>query len=97
MIRPTLRRLSVLALILALSLVLAAPAGARSLLHHEATPTEEPAEEPSWLDTALSFLSGLVPKALTLPPLPKQPLFGPSTGGCIDPLGNPADCPTDLL
>jgi hypothetical protein len=86
MIRPSLRRLSALAVILAFTVLFAAPAGAGPIL------PEEPAakEEPGWLDTVLSLLSKLLPEKaldLTLPNLPVLPLGG--TGSCIDPLGNP--------
>jgi ABC-type transport system substrate-binding protein len=85
MIRPTVRRLSVLAVILALIVVVATPVAAQPPLPQKSTPSEEP----GWLDTVLSFVSGLLPKALTLPELPPLPLFDPNTGSCIDPLGNP--------
>jgi hypothetical protein len=88
MIRPSLRRLSVLAVILALTALFAAPAGAGPVPREE--PVAKAVEEPSWLDTALSLLSKLLPEkalSLPLPNLPVLPLGG--TGSCIDPLGNP--------
>lgn len=86
MIRPSLRRLSALAVILTLTVLFAAPAWAGPV------PREEPAakEESGWLDTALALLSKLLPEKaleLTLPRLPLTPLD--HTGSCIDPLGNP--------
>ncbi|HYG63801.1 MAG TPA: hypothetical protein VEL74_14570 [Thermoanaerobaculia bacterium] len=86
MIRPSLRRLSALALILVMTVLFAAPAGAGPV------PREEPPakEESGWLDTALTVLSKLLPEKaldLTLPRLPLLPLD--HTGSCIDPLGNP--------
>ena len=87
MIRPSIRRLSALAVILVLTVLFAAPAGAGPILREEPVAKEKS----GWLDTALALLNKLLPeKALNLP-VPRLPLIPPlgHTGSCIDPLGNP--------